>query len=373
MHQLIKNELYNSFSNIFSHKLFRNSFIYVLCNFIKISLPFFLLPILTRYLSPFDYGIIATFEILLSIFIVFVGLNAPSAVSVNFFKLSRDDLKIYNGNASYVAIVSFLLTFSIVYFAKTHLAHLLKFPENWLLIMVFVALANYAFSLNITLWQVEEKPLPYGLFLILQTALNFGLSVYFIIVLRWQWQGRFMGIIISSIIFGLISVFILYKRDYLKFSFNPNYIKDILWFGIPLIPHVLGGWLMTAIDRIFINNMVSVAATGIYTVGYQIGAIIGFLIQSFNQAWAPYLFNSLQKNDNAQKVKIVNFTYIMFLLIIMLALLLSIISPFLLKFLVGENFYSAYNYVIWIAFGSAANGMYYLVVNYITFVKKHIY
>ena len=50
-----------------------------------------------------------------------------------------------------------------------------------------------------------------------------------------------MGVIITSVVFGLLSIFIIYKREYIKCSFNKKYIKDALFFGVALIPHAMGG------------------------------------------------------------------------------------------------------------------------------------
>ena len=292
------------------------------------------------------------------------------AVAVNFFKLSKQELKIYIGNVIFIVLISFFLTFSIIYVLKTPFSHLIKFPENWLPIAAVVALSQSIFTLVLTLWQVEQKPLPYGLFQILQTILNVSLSLVFVVALDWRWQGRLLGIVITSIIFALISGFIVYKRKYIKISLNKNYIKDALFFGIPLVPASLGGWIITSTDRIFINSMVNVAATGVYTVGYQVGMIIGLLATSFNRAWSPFLFEKLKENNYATKLKIVKFTYLYFVGIIVLALSLSFIAPYFLKLFVGKSFHSAYKYVLWIALGYAFNGMRYMIVNYIYYVKK---
>ena len=72
-----------------------------------------------------------------------------------------------------------------------------------------------------------------------------------------------------------------------------------------------GEWIITRIDRIFINSMVRVDATGVYSVGYQVGMIIGLLTQSFNLAWSPFLFEKLKENNYSTKVKIVKFTYLL--------------------------------------------------------------
>ena len=325
---------------------------------------------MTRYLTPTDYGIVATFNVLLAVMVVFVGLSMHGAINVNFFKLNKGELKNYIGNVFLILFSSFLLVFTIVYILKSNFSFFTKFPENWIPFIVIIALCQSIYAINIGLWQVEQKSLPYGLFQISRTILNISLSLIFVVLLCWGWQGRLLGTIITSVIFGLLSIFVIYKREYIKFSLNKKYIKDALFFGIPLIPHALGGWIITGIDRIFINSMVGVAATGIYTVGYQVGMIIGLLAHSFNLAWAPFLYEKLKENNHSTKVKIVKFTYLYDVGIILLALGLSFIAPYFLKFFVSENFYFAYKYVLWIALGYAFHGMYLMVVNYIFYVKK---
>jgi len=356
--------------SIFRHKLFKNAFVYTGSNVINKAIPFFLLPIMTRYLTPTDYGIVATFNVLLAVMVVFVGLSMHGAINVNYFKLKREELREYIGNVFIILFTNFILIFIIVFFLKTYFSNIVKFPVKWIPILVIVALCQSIFKINLGLWRVEQKSLPYGLFQISRTISNVALSLIFVVALVWGWQGRLLGAIITSVIFGLISIFLIYRRKYIKFSFDKKYIKDALFFGVPLIPHALGGWIMTSIDRIFINSMVGVAATGLYSVGYSVGMIIGILASSFNLAWSPFLYEKLKENNFSTKVKIVKFTYLYDVGIILLALILSFIAPTFLKFFVSKNFYFAYKYVLWIALGYAFNGMYFMVVNYIIYVKK---
>jgi O-antigen/teichoic acid export membrane protein len=325
---------------------------------------------MTRYLTPTDYGIVATFNVLLAVMVVFVGLSMHGAININYFKLKKEELREYIGNVFIILFTNFILIFIIVFFLKTYLSNIIKFPEKWIPIVAIIALCQSIFVVNLRLWQVEQKSFPYGVFQISRTILNVALSLIFVVALVWGWQGRILGVIITSIIYGIISIFVIIKRKYITFSFNKKYIKDALFFGIPLIPHALGGWIMTSIDRIFINSMVGVAATGLYSVGYSVGMIIGLLAHSFNLAWSPFLYKKLKENNYSTKLKIVKLTYLYDVGIIFLALALSFIAPYFLKFFVSKNFYFAYKYVLWIALGYAFQGMYFMVVNYIFYIKK---
>jgi len=145
---------------------------------------------MTRYLTPTDYGIVATFNVLLAVMVVFVGLSMHGAINVNFFKLNKDELREYIGNVFFILFSSFVLVFIVVYILKSYFSFFTKFPENWISFIVIIALCQSIYSVNIALWQVEQKPLPYGLFQILRTILNVSLSVVFVVLLCWGWQGR---------------------------------------------------------------------------------------------------------------------------------------------------------------------------------------
>ena len=87
-------------------KLLKNSFIYILGDVLNKAVPFFMLPILTRYLTPEDYGIIATFTVLVSFLMVFTGLSIHGSISVNFFKMEKEELKIFIGNCLIILNIS---------------------------------------------------------------------------------------------------------------------------------------------------------------------------------------------------------------------------------------------------------------------------
>ena len=116
--------------------------------------------------------------------------------------------------------------------------------------------------------------------------------------------------------------------------------------------------------------MVSVASTGLYSVGFQIGMIIGILEDAFNKAYVPWLFERLKRDRYNDKIMIVKLTYAYFAVIICLALALGVIGPWFLSFFVGPQFGGSGQFVLWIALGFAFNGMYKMVVNYIFYVRK---
>lgn len=221
------------------------------------------------------------------------------------------------------------------------------------------------------MFQVQNKAIFFGFYQIFQSLLNISLSIWFVVGIGLNWQGRIEGQVVASIICGVIGICILWKNGFLQISYNKKYVKDILHLGFPLIPFGLGGFLLTISDRVFISNMVGLEETGLYTIGYQFGMIINIFQMSFNKAWLPWLFSKLKENLQTDKVKIVKVTYIYFVILTLMALILSLFAPWIMKMFLGPEFNNSSQFVFWIAIGFAFNGMQKMVVSYIQFEKKN--
>jgi O-antigen/teichoic acid export membrane protein len=182
-------------------------------------------------------------------------------------------------------------------------------------------------------------------------------------------MGRIYAQLTAYLIIGNVALLILILK-YSKIKVNVSYIKKALSFGLPLVPHALGGMLITMTGRVIVNAKLGIDQTGIYTVATQIGSIIGILATSFNYAYVPWLYDKLNKKDQSTNLRIVKLTYIYFIIIIISGLALGIISPVILKILVGKEFQNAASIIIWIALGNSFNGMYYMVTNYIFYSYK---
>ena len=79
------------------------------------------------------------------------------------------------------------------------------------------------------------------------------------------------------------------------------------------------------------------------------------------------MMKTLSKPTAALRIAIVRGTYIYFVLVFAAATALGLLAPILLEYLVGKAYQSAGDLVVYIAFGFAFGGCYYMVTNYIFF------
>lgn len=357
-------------NKLFRGSLFKTAGIYAGTSVVNASIPFLLMPLLTRVMTPNDYGFVAMFGVIYSFTAPFIGLSTNAAIGRQYFNTEELNLKLYIFNCILILIFSTLAVTIVFFIFESGINKVTGFPETWIWLIIIYSFCTYISSLISTLWQVQSKAIPYGIFQVSNTIVNLIFSLWFVLILNWTWRGRIIAQVITSVIFAIISIFILFRNKWFKFEFNRKYINHAMRFSVPLIPHTLGAIIMTMSDRIFITNMVGISATGLYAVGYALGNIIGFAENAFNMAYIPWLYDKLNENEEAFKRKIVKFTYLYFAVILLMALSMAFIAPYFLRFFVGPKFLGAQVFVFWISMSFAFSGMYKMVVNYIFYVEK---
>lgn len=348
-----------------NNSLLGHAAIYTLSNFSVAGVSFLLLPILTRVLDPAAYGIVAMFSMVVSLLSVFVGLNVHGSIAIRYLDNSKTDIPKYVSTSLLIMIISTATMVIFILLAGEMLADLTSIPLNWLYVALTVAFLQFVVQVLLALWQASKKPLHYGVIRLSQSLLDGTGSIALVVGLTMSWQGRLGGIFVASMCVAIIAGYYLIREGWLAKSVDLTYAKDALSYGVPLIPHAVGGVMLGMADRFMVNTIMNVSSTGIYVVAIQLGLILGMLADSFNRAFAPWLMEKLSNINDLSQKKIVTFTYIYFVAIIALALIGSTIAHYILPLVVGPQFQAAGPLLIYIMLGNAFIGMYYMVTNYI--------
>ena len=355
---------------IFKNDLAKSTGVYALANILNGAIPFLVIPILTTHLSPLDYGIVAMFYISCNILNPFIGVSTVGFVQIKYFESDINELKKYIGNCFYIFFSSIVILFIVIIVFQNFFSRVTTIPYEWIWTIFCYSICNYVSQIVMVLWQVRKQSISYAAFQVLQTILNISLTIFFVVYLKYNWQGRIGAIVITSLLFAFIAFFILLRRNEISFKFDLKFVFEALKFGIPIIPHTLGGVLIGMADRFLLTNIVGVEETGIYSLATQLGMIIYFLTTSFNNAYSPWLFMKLNENNLSSKIKIVKFTYLYFISLPLVGVIYLFGIHFLLHYFVGENFLSSERYLVWLIIGNIFQGMYFMVTNYIIFLKK---
>lgn len=353
--------------------ILKNSLLYIGFDIIVKLLPFLLVLVLTHYLSPEDMGKIATFTALVGILFVFCGLNVYSAIGVAFVKLGSEQIASYVFNVLLILFFSSFITVCWVIGLENSISTYTGLSSHWLYYAILTAIAQFINVINTMLWQMEKRPLPYGIFQTAHITANFSLSLLFVVGMGLAWQGRIIAHIFVTVLFSLLSLWLIYNRRYLAIEINSSFIKNALKFGIPLIPHTLAVWFFMGFNIMLINATLGVESTGIFNVALQFAIAMGIIVDSANRALIPYFYEQLRDLEENTKKPLVNFIYFVFLAIIVVGFVVWQLSLWVIMWVVDEQFQLSQSVVGYLIVSYTLNGLYYFLTGFIAYENKNYF
>lgn len=351
-------------------RVIRSVLLFTATNALAAAMPLLLLPILTRLLTPEDYGAVAMFSIVITAFGAVAGLSVHGAVGMRYFDREEFDFPRYIGNCLLILAATTAALAIVVLITHRQITAVSALPLEWLLVAVGVAAVQFILLIRLAIFQSSKNAGFFAAFRISQATIDAGLSLLFVVGLALAWQGRVAGMSIAIVLVGLAALVSLVARGWIDLTPDRAYIRNALQFGLPLVPHVVGGMLLASVDRVMITNLLGIGETGIYMVAVQIGLGIYLVADACNRAISPWHIEALKKDERAVDLRIVRFALLYFAGLLVLAILVGGLAPWVLPLIVGPNFVGASDYIWMIALGQAFGGMYFFVSNVIFYKSR---
>lgn len=264
---------------------------------------FFLIPLYTRYFTVEEYGILALLNIMLQL-VTFVFLLGISSAAMRFyFDPDADEVfrKQLYGNSMLLLLifptVLLLLTGPLVYFlVDRFLPSVPFFPYVFVILILglFVPMKN----LLMGLLRVQKRARMF----VAYTFSFFLVQTITIIIavagLGYGLRGQIYAQLVANVAFWIIAVVILRRNA--RFSFSWSMSKNLLVFGIPLIPFFVFTWVNTASSRFMLERYTSLREVGLFALALQFVSLVTFLGEAFDKALMPYFYETAQKPNGPE-------------------------------------------------------------------------
>ncbi len=183
-------------------------------------------------------------------------------------------------------------------------------------------------------------------------------SVYFVVVEKLGVMGIFYGQIVAQAV--VAAVLLWHYRGKFTLSMEKRHIKDLLVYGVPLLPALLAFWVMNAVSRPMIYHMVSPEAAGVFGLALRFASMIALLTTAFQLAWRPFSV-SIKDREDAQQIYSLLGRGFLVLATFFILFLTFFIEP-LIQLVAGKaEYFGAYPYVWMLATGTVLNTMHLIV------------
>jgi O-antigen/teichoic acid export membrane protein len=355
-----------------ARSLLTGSTTYLISNILRASIPFALLPVLTRCLGPTQYGQIAMFQTLVAALAAVVGLSTHGSASRKFYdpNITQDAMGHFVGACLQILAATCVFVFIVVFLFRKSLAGWLGLTVPWTLLAVVVTAGAFVVTTRLGQWQVRGQAIKYGVMQVAQSFADMALSLMLVVVLAQGAAGRINAQACVVVLSALLALYLLAKDHLLTWSWRPLYLREALLFGVPLIPHVAGTFLLNAADRLVINSELGLAQAGIYMTAVQLSMAMAIVFDAINKAYVPWLFERLKRDQPEEKKQIVRWTYRYFGLALAIAVSAFFVGPYAITLIAGEQYIEAGKVIGLLALGQAFGGMYLMVTNYIFYSKR---
>lgn len=355
-------------------RVFKGASVYGLGKLLTKLISFFLLPLYTVYLSPSDYGILATVNIFGSILLIICMFSFDGAFARYYYDYKDDEkvLRKYLGTLiNFILLFNLLLMFLLIIFKGIIFTPFL--PENkvdlqpYIILQLGIVYFGLISSFLTTLYQVQEKPSKYVIFSLVGFVLSVALVIYFVVFQKMGAYGSLLGSLIASMIIFFVSIYLLWHH----FSINLHlpFLKDSFRYGVPVTLHILFGWLLGYADRIILLKYVSLSELGLYYFALQIGLVMYFIVESVNQAWTPFFFDTMKNRTDASSIlpKLVQNYYVAMVTIALIGILFN---KEILTLFTNARYHSSLIYIPFLILNFLIAGFYFMNINTLYYFKK---
>ena len=317
---------------------FKASFFFVLTKYIVIVLNFLRSIIIASSLGPNSLGEYAILVIILEYFYytnLGIFFSMTKEISINIGKTDKEKYikKIIINTISFQSINSILILILFVSFLAFEyfgIFNIQIFNTKYLIYILILGIIYQAKSFIFSYLRIYER-------INEMVRIEFFSSLFvFIGIYFFVDDFALDAIFIISIIGNFLVLFsYIGKLANFKFSFDIQIIRILIYVGVPLLLFNLLSLMITTIDRIMINQLVSSnrEVLGIYHLGYLLSFGVMTAFNSVIFLLVPKVLKQFYSSEKVSSLMINQTRFTEFILVSILVISINIISPFIDFFL----------------------------------------
>lgn len=308
-----------------------------------------MLPFYTHWLTPADYGTTDLVFTYTSILVSVLSCCMADSLFIYAKGASEDDRKKY-----YSTGLLFLIVSSIIFVVVTLVVRMIGyrfdidgviFEHAWFILAITVCNALQLYTQAFT--QAIDKMKVFTL-----TGIVFTISIAlssFVLLPTMGLTGYLWSYVFANVVSSVFSLVMSKSYRYLSAGdIDKSKCRELLIYGIPIIPNTIMWWLVSGINRPIMETSLGLAAVGLFAVANKIPAVISMLCGIFNTAWSITMLEEYGKMDfNEFFNKIVKS---IFFILVLAGVFISIFSREIITIFAAKEYIEAWKYVPFLVF-----------------------
>ncbi|MDA8353264.1 MAG: oligosaccharide flippase family protein [Firmicutes bacterium] len=324
---------------------------------------FLLVPVYTRQLQASQFGDWDLTNTIAMVLTYFCILGTDTAFAYYFFeaKDERDRNGYFTAAVGIPAVISLFFLLIISFVSAPSAKVLYEDGEAYphlLTLAILVIVFNVIIQQTLAYARYSRQVWTFNLGSMSFVIGSSLASVYFVVVENLGVKGIFYGQILAQ---SIVATFLLwYYRHKFTISVKQKHLRDLLSYGLPLLPALLAFWVMNAVSRPMIYHIVSSEAAGIFGLALRFASMIALLTTAFQLAWRPFSVSIKEREDAPRIYSLLGRAFLVVGTFFIL-FLTFFIEPIIQIVAGKEEYFAAYPYVWMLATGTLLNTMHLIV------------
>lgn len=334
---------------------------------------FLLLPLVTKTLGSYNYGLWVQINITVSL-LAPLALMGLSMGIIRFLSSEKDIDKIREGFFSvliFVALTGLLIStlvfllsdlLAIYLFKDISTSYLIKAGALLILLSSITQISTFYF-------RIFRYVRTFALLTLFQAFGQLILTLIFLFM-GFGLLGVISAVLIIQSLLFFISIFKIVSQIGFKIP-QFKYIRDYLNYSVPLTPNSLIRWITDSSDRYMVAYFLGLSQVGIYSASYAIGNLIQLFITPIQLILFPELSKLFDEGKIDEVKSYLSYSMKYFLLIAIPTVFgLSALAKPMLEIFTTQEFISGSIVIPFIALSGLLSGIFQIVINITHLVKK---
>ena len=256
-------------------------------------------PIVTRMLSPEQYGIASLISIIVEMLVVFCSLALDQSFVRFFYEVEEEERgKLLKDCLYYPVFITIFSSLIIFIFRNQISIFILGKKEKviWLII-VFSIVALIIKSFAFLVVRMQQKGGLYSFFYILIKVVEFSFILLFFKIYGNDYKVIVLATLFSTLITSLLMIVV--ERKIWKLGGKRKIEKkELLNFSAPLVLTLALTWVFGSSDKITIKIFSNLKELGLYSGAFRIVSVISVIQTGFTSFWTPFIYERYSKNPD---------------------------------------------------------------------------
>ncbi len=316
-----------------------------------------LIAVLTRLLSPAQYGTLNLALTVVSLANIFITLEVAQAVTYFYTNRNLAHRDLYPSSALWFSLAMYLVFFAIAALVGGLIFRTITgndIGESIIINSALLLAANGTFLLVQNQLRLEFKSSAYALLTIIYVALTIFGAILGALLYRNSAKAVIFGQAAGATVADVIGIIMLWGS--FRSGLDTTKLKQMLKYSLPLVPAgllLIGG---QQIPKFILSTYGSLADVGIYGLAYQIAGFSALAVLGVQTAITPSILSNHEKEETPRMLGDLFEGFVVVAFILCSAL--SIFSNELIMVFSSPNYAGAAKLVPILAFSIVLNAFY---------------